>query len=332
MGVDAERRDPFRDLYSDDIEALERYKAHLSMMGSAGAAGLFAELVGRYEKLLGRAIQLTRVSDTNESHLMASRQHLQEEVDKVQQLSREKSRFLSVASHDLRSPLGAVSNILRLLDEDVDGAIPDEDRRVLLRDGRETIDRMVKLIGDLLNVDEMDSGEFKVRVQHCNLNDLIERGAQTYLHSAEKKAIDIYLDLPSPDHVCATDPGAFERIFDNLISNAVKYSNQGGRIWIRLLNGSEGWVVEVEDEGPGILPDEMPRLFKRYSKLSNKPTGEEPSTGLGLSIAHGLAEALGYRLCCDSEVGRGSCFRLLLGLGAGSDGEALPAENSQHRT
>jgi signal transduction histidine kinase len=98
------------------------------------------------------------------------------------------------------------------------------------------------------------------------------------------------------------------QVLDNIISNAVKYSPHRKNIFIRLKSSSEAVRIEIQDEGPGISPDDMQKLFGKFARLSARPTGGEHSTGLGLSIVKKMVEAMNGRVWCESELGKGATF------------------------
>jgi signal transduction histidine kinase len=148
-----------------------------------------------------------------------------------------------------------------------------------------------------------------------------ERLVQYYQHLAAPKGIAIGLEVPPvalpPVWV---DRVAAAAILENLLSNAVKFSPPGGRVWVRLARDGDAVRCSVVDEGPGLSPEDLAKLFRRGVRLTPKPTAGEPSTGYGLAVAHDLAAQLGGALWCDSVVGQGCAFHLRLPLASPQGG------------
>src|SRR5262249_8516003 len=144
--------------------------------------------------------------------------------------------------------------------------------------------------------------------QEVDLVTLTQRARDYYQRIAERKHIKIIAESTAPSAVIWTDSVAVGAALDNLLTNAVKYSPPGKQVWIRVTVEPSAVVCSVQDEGPGLSPEDQARLFQRGVRLSAVPTGGESSTGYGLAVAKELISRLGGTIWCDSRLGQGACF------------------------
>jgi two-component system sensor histidine kinase EvgS len=239
---------------------------------------------------------------------LEERRRLQVELetsrDRLARLNEEKTGLMRMAAHDLRNPLGGLLlglDVLRI-------ASPAEREDELLR-MRGQVDRMMHLIRNLLDVQALETGSRRLHPEPIALEAALPESLAAFETEAKRKRIRLDAEIPS-GLVVRADRSALRQICDNLISNAVKYSPAGGAVQVaaRATPGGRTVRLAVRDEGPGVRPEEMPRLFQKYTCLSARPTAGESSTGLGLSIVRELSQRLGGRVWCESESGRGATF------------------------
>ncbi len=250
---------------------------------------------------------------------------LHEQNERLMELDNEKNEFLGIAAHDLKNPLGAMRGMTEvlLMDNERMGA---SDRAVFLRQTLLTIDRMIELVRNLLDINAIERGGITLSPLRVDFTALVRDVLAEYRYHAEEKSLTLVFDETT--HIIGrADTKALRQIVDNLISNALKYSPKGKRVMARLsqhetsefmavdqrdilARPKRGAVVrlEIQDEGEGISEQDMKRLFGKFARLSARPTGGEHSTGLGLSIVKRLVEAMGGRVWCESELGRGATF------------------------
>lgn len=224
----------------------------------------------------------------------------------LQRLNDQHNKFLSIAAHDLRSPLGFVQMAVDLLSGQ-NGVQYAKHRDVLLESIRRQTHRMLNLLNNLLNFTEIEAGKLSINPESIELKGFLEEVVQNHNILAASKKIRIMLDSPA---ICQAnaDPIRLRQAVDNLISNAVKYSPPGSQVQVRVQQISSSWRISIKDQGPGILPGDRQKLFEAFSRLSTVPTGGEKSTGLGLAIVRWVVEAHGGRIGVDSEPGNGAEF------------------------
>ena len=232
-----------------------------------------------------------------------------QDILRLRELDALKDKFLQIAAHDLRNPLNNIVMSAELLDEHKEEfAQIDPEFKRILKMVRMAIRMMQSIINDFLDLRAMESGQLELQREQTSLNYVLEQALLQFGSYAEQKEVDVRSDLADNLPDCFADPDRLMQIASNLIGNAIKYSHLGGSVVVtsRLHDGC--LRVEVQDDGPGIPEEEMPLLFTPFSRLSNKPTGGEKSSGVGLSIARHLVELHQGTIGAESEAGVGSTF------------------------
>lgn len=223
-------------------------------------------------------------------------------------LNEEKNEFLGIAAHDLRNPLSVVMSYSELIQmEAASNARLQRFASVIRKEST----RMRELISNLLDLNAIESGKNRLVNEVVELNPLVERSVENMRTVAAKKQIGIAFDPGAPLSAVA-EGNALLQVLDNLISNAVKFSKTSTEVKVTLARKNERILLCVADQGPGISAKDREKLFKRFSKLSARPTGGESSSGLGLSIVKRLVEAMNGTIECLSEVGKGTTFAVSL--------------------
>ncbi len=226
-------------------------------------------------------------------------------------LNEEKNRFLGIAAHDMRSPLGVILTYSEFL-EDEAAEVLDNEQREFVSVIRTTSQFMLRLLDDILDVSQIEAGKLNLDLQPNDLVALLRRNLGLNRVLAARKQIQLRFQPAVETLQVTVDAAKLEQILNNLIGNAIKFSPTGTQVDVRLSAGSDSVTIEVEDQGPGIPPAELPKLFKPFSKTAVRPTAGEKSTGLGLAIVRRIAEGHGGEVRVESEVGRGSRFILTL--------------------
>jgi two-component system, sensor histidine kinase and response regulator len=219
-------------------------------------------------------------------------------------------QFISVLAHELKSPLAAIEGYLQIVrshanGEDLPAYDPIIDRSMIRLDG------MRKLIIDLLDMTRIESGEKQRDLAEVDVASLALRVVDSNLPEAQKRNISITLDVESPLNMVA-DSGEIEIILNNLISNAVKYNRDNGRVEVGICDQGEKIVITVSDTGIGMTEDEAGKLFNDFVRIKNEKTRSILGSGLGLSIVKKLAQLYGGTATVTSAPDVGSTFTVIL--------------------
>jgi signal transduction histidine kinase len=228
-------------------------------------------------------------------------------------LNETKDRFLGMAAHDLRNPLTGIVGLADLLREDAKDPV----HRQFLDGILESSATMLGLINELLDVTKINSGRLDLRLRETDVADLLGKAVQFNAFVAGKKGVSVLDAVPRDIGTARLDPERFRQVMDNLIGNAVKYSKPGTTVTVGAEKGSGRLSIWVEDQGLGIKPEELGRIFEPFFKASTRPTAGEASHGLGLAIVKRMVELHNGTVSVESAVGKGSRFTVSLPL-AGS--------------
>ncbi len=226
-----------------------------------------------------------------------------------------KSEFVAQVSHELRSPLSVIHDqlgmVIKASDSEKSGK--SEKNQYLIGRARDKTKNLISLIGDLLDISRIEAGNECLEPVKVNAEDILKKIVEFQDVQARKKNLSIELKLPdkkTPSLIC--DPTALESIFGNLITNAIKYTPDGGKISIKLDSRDENIRVTIKDNGFGIEQKHLPRLFEKFYRVKDDNTRFINGTGLGLTIVKSLVDSLKGSIHVESEPGRGSLFTVIL--------------------
>jgi signal transduction histidine kinase len=236
---------------------------------------------------------------------------IRELLAQAQESSRAKSEFLNMAAHELRTPLAVIVGYLSMLHDGTFGDVTDDWSRVLqilINKGHE----LNQIVDGLLTAARIEAGTVPGRVVDYDLREAARQAVRKATPQAELLGAEMHVDLPDEPVFVQSDPTHLARIVDNLVNNALAYSQ--GRPWVRVgVSAGDDAVLTVEDRGVGIPPDMRERIFDRFVRLESPGQPLQPGTGLGLYISRELARRQGGDLeVLDSEPGRGSTLALKL--------------------
>ena len=217
-----------------------------------------------------------------------------------------KDEFVALVSHELRTPLTSIVGYVQILEED--DAIPDhavEQLRVVHRNA----ERLRRLIGDLLDTAQRDGSPMPISRTSADLASIVAESVEAARPVADSAGVELVLSAPEGLPM-ELDAQRIAQVIDNLLSNAIKYTEPGGRVTVQL-GTDDRWVeLQVADTGIGIAPEDCERLFTRFFRTEDATRRAVAGAGLGLSITKDIVESHGGRVEVQSEVGRGSVFRV----------------------
>ena len=232
-----------------------------------------------------------------------STKHLNEELVKA---DRVKSDFIQLASHELRSPVNAVNIAVQTLDRSANDKLSD-DEKTLIRIASNGSDRLVDLVDNLLDMTRIDAGDFVVRPIKADAAELVTKTVQLFDPLAKKKQIGLTSKVPTEPVDSVIDPQTVLRVLENLVSNAIKFTDFGGVV-VELKAPGDKLCFSIQDTGAGIPESFKDEMFKRFSRVDRPSEKGTHGAGMGLALSKNMIEMLGGRIWFDSEEGKGTTF------------------------
>jgi len=223
----------------------------------------------------------------------------------VGELVYEKQQLIGLVSHDLKGPFNRIFALIQLMEISSEN-LTSEQREYLGKIHQIVADGL-GMIRNLLDNRRLEDQGIDLLPESINLVAVLGSLIKNYRNLSVKKKIQIHFEAPAQAIVVA-DKLYIYRIFENLISNALKFSPEDRNIYVTVTEEGEKIVVKLKDEGPGISKEDQKKLYQKFQRLSARPTGGESSTGLGLSIVKALIEKMGSELLCESDEGLGATF------------------------
>jgi len=231
--------------------------------------------------------------------------------DRLAQLAEDKDELLGILAHDLKSQLAGMQMSAQIL-RDRTSHLSDAKLTQLCENICQSGGQLLAFVKEFLANSAAERG-FTPKQEVVNLSDAISRTVQEYQAAAQRKGLAIRTSFPDEGAttVCA-DQSALSQVLDNLLSNAVKFSPLHKEISVTIQPNGTSVECIIQDQGPGFTSEDKARMFRRYARLSARPTGGEPSTGLGLSIVKKLVQGMSGELTCESTPGQGAKFAIRL--------------------
>ena len=293
-----------RDLSQTDRTLVEIFASRLSI--AFDNVILYEQLQEANDHLEQRVVQRTQ-------ELTSANRRLASQWARLQRANAFKSEILGSVAHDLKNPLSVILGRTEMLEEMISRAASSaESVKAQIDHIRDTAKRMTSMVNNLIADAMADALDITIREEAVDLTLLVKEIAAANQPLAENKQQIIAVSAP-PDCLISCDADRLREAIDNLVSNAIKYSPSGGHIALAV-DRSDGMArIQVRDEGAGLSPEDMARLFERFQRLSAKPTAGESSTGLGLSIAKRIVELHHGTIEAESAgPGRGTTFTMRL--------------------
>lgn len=240
------------------------------------------------------------------------RKHIEaQRVEYLLDLNRSKDEFISIASHQLRTPATAVKQYVGMLLEGFAGEMAEQQRQLLQR-AYESNERQLKIVSDLLKVAQVDAGKIMLRKTTAPIGELVREvvhDVQGVFHGREQTVV---FDPPAKDITLEIDIASIRMVLENIIDNASKYSEADTTVVVRLKDGKQAVTIEISDEGVGIDPDATSKLFEKFSRLDNSLSTKVGGTGLGLYWAKKIVDLHGGDILYEANKERGTTFTVKL--------------------
>lgn len=267
------------------------------------------ELDAQNQELRRLTAELT---DSN-SGVISLHTELVQKAGDLQRQGHLNDRLVSSVSHEFRTPLHSIMGLTQLLVDGADGALNEEQEKQV-RFIRSSAEELIQLVNDMLDLSRVDAGQAALRAERFSLNEFLQtqRGALRPLVPVHGK-VELVFDEPAVDVVLETDRTKLAQITRNLISNALKFTDEGS-VRVEVKHDDRQLVLKVRDTGIGIAPEDQDRVFEEFSQVESVQEARPKGTGLGLPIARSLSHFLGGNLEMESEVGRGTTFTLTVPL------------------
>ncbi len=288
-----------------------RVRTHIAqVLAALLAAGQKSYLTGQLH--LEAMLETQRELESQNTQLLRLNQRLKES-------DRSKSSFLSTVSHELRTPLASIIGYSEMLAEGLVGGLNPEQMQ-FVRTIMEKGNTLLKLISSILDMSQIEAGKVRLAFEWVDVQELVESAITSVMPQAQRKGLTLQQRMPAVVQARVVgDREKLRQVVVNLLANAVKFTPGQGRIDVRLSDlgpraelGVTGYAIEVEDTGVGIPEGQRDRIFQSFYQVDDSPTREYGGAGLGLAIVKSYVEGHGGQVSVRSEVGRGSCFRVVL--------------------
>jgi two-component system, sensor histidine kinase and response regulator len=226
--------------------------------------------------------------------------------DSLRQLAEDKDELLGILAHDLKSHLGGMQMSAQVLHK---RAVALAEPRLEQMSGNilHATDQMFAFVKEFLANSSAEHG-LEIKLESVSLHEAAAAAVRDYVEAAQRKELLLQFENADENLFVSADRAALGQVLDNLISNAIKFSPPGKSVWVTVAATPTGAECRVQDEGPGFTEEDKVAMYGRYRRLSAVPTGNEPSTGLGLSIVKKLMHAMGGQLHFESAPGQGTTF------------------------
>jgi signal transduction histidine kinase/DNA-binding response OmpR family regulator len=233
------------------------------------------------------------------------------DITELKKLETAKSMFVSMVAHELKNPLAATEGWLNLLLSGLVGHDPKEERHMIERSYLR-VKTLRTLVSELLSITAIETGNFQLHRSTVEMAGIVREAVEAARERAVGKGIALTLNelLPEKEKTALADREALLLVFSNLIDNAIKYTPERGTVTIQVSQNGMYVSVSVEDDGVGMKPEELDRIFDEFYRVKNEYTADIPGTGLGLSLAKRLVELHQGQICADSTPGKGSIFKV----------------------
>ena len=242
----------------------------------------------------------------NDGELIGS-VHIARDISRQKKVDKMKDEFISTVSHELRTPLSITKEGMSLVLDEVPGEINDKQRKILTM-GMDHVNRLARIIDDLLDISKIESGKMEIRKSRVDISSLIKDISDSWALKFDKENRKLKLHLPKIPVNIYADYDKISEIMNNLISNAFKFTPEKGHVDIYVEDIGGAAKITVADTGIGILREDFPKLFTKFQQFGRIAGPGSKGTGLGLAIVRKLVELHGGEITVESEIKKGSSF------------------------
>lgn len=255
--------------------------------------------------LVFESTQTKALKDLEEKNeeLLSQKETIADQAEELEKLIDEKDHIIRILAHDLKNPLANITTISNILKEEQE---VDQQKKFIAMIEQVSA-KAQGLVNSVLDMAILEQGGIKLNLEEVDLQEAITEAISEMEEQSRQKSIGVELNTRSTALVEA-DRMYLLLIFENLISNAIKFSEKGSNVEVEIIDHSDQVQIYIKDEGPGIKPEEESQLFGKFTKLSARPTGEESSTGLGLSLVKRYVEQINGKVWYDREASKGATF------------------------
>lgn len=259
-------------------------------------------------------MELTRAKVEAFLNFYTAQAELKQMNTQLEKINSEKNYYLGVAAHDLRGPLGHIKMFSEYLQDELNDKV-DDDQKEYLSIINNSAEYLLRLVNNILDISKIEAGELKLNHQKVDLAEFLYEQISFVNPLAQRKNIKLELNNNSGVKQLEFDPIHIAQVISNLLTNAIKFSNEGTVTQLNVSDNGDMVHFCIKDQGLGIPADEIPTIFNAFQKTSVKSTGGEKSTGLGLAIVKKIIDSHNGNIWCTSQVGVGSefCFELPTG-------------------
>lgn len=230
------------------------------------------------------------------------------DVTRLKELDERKNAFVANVSHEFRSPLSVLKGNCELLLEGQLGQLTEKQKKAMNISMR-TIKRLVRLVTDLLDLAKIEAGKMELNKEKFDMAELLDETLVTYGVLINEKKLKIAKEFPSGENTMIGDRDRLAQVAVNILNNSIKFTPEGGRIVVRMINDDMQFRIEIEDNGPGMDAEGSKKIFDKFERITSE---KREGTGLGLPIARDIVILHGGRVWAESEEGKGSKFVVVL--------------------
>jgi signal transduction histidine kinase len=238
-------------------------------------------------------------------------QRIREAVKELEKLNKMKNEFISVVSHELRTPITTIMGFNNILLKEDTGPLTDQQRR-FLKISEQSANRLSDLINDLLDISRIESGRIDLQIVPTDIPELLHKIETLFTKECKAKKISLTLDIQDSLPSVCVDQDRMLQVFKHLVQNSVKFTDPHGKITISASDRGDYIQLDFADTGAGITKENHEKIFDKFYQVDTSSARRAGGTGLGLSIVRSIVELHGGKIWIESQLGKGSVFKLII--------------------